>query len=97
MRFKYRGAGLCIHDGYVLLATADQDRYWILPGGRVELGEDTRSALEREFVEETGHETRVEHFPWVVENFFYLDGTDYHELSFTYAISPKDSARLGNA
>jgi ADP-ribose pyrophosphatase YjhB (NUDIX family) len=95
-RFKYRVAGLCIHDGYVLLTRADQDRYWILPGGRVELGEDTRTPLDREFVEETGHETRVGDLLWVVENFFHLDGTDYHELAFTYAISPKDPAILSN-
>ncbi len=96
MRFKYRGAGLCIHDGYVLLTRADQDRYWILPGGRVELGEDTRTALEREFVEETGHETQVEGLLWMVEIFFHLDGADYHELAFTYAISHEDPAILSN-
>ena len=96
-RFKHRVAGLCVHDGYVLLTRADQDRYWILSGGRVELGEDTRTALEREFMEETGHETRVGNLLWVVENFFHLDGADYHELAFTYAISPEDPAILNNS
>ena len=73
----------------MLLTKADQDEYWILPGGRGELGEDTRAALQRELAEETGHEAQVGDLLWVVENFFHLDGTDYHELAFTYAIFPK--------
>ncbi len=88
IRFKYRVAGLCVHDGYVLLTRPDQDEYWILPGGRVELGEDSRTALEREIVEETGRSTRVGNLLWVTENFFDLDGIDYHELACTYAIFP---------
>ena len=100
IRFKYRVAALAVHDGYLLLTKADQDEYWILPGGRVEgrveLGDDTRAALEREFVEETGHGARVGGLLWVVENFFRLDGSDYHELAFTYAIFPKDPAILSS-
>lgn len=42
-RFKYRVAGLCAHDGHVLLTKTEQDDYWILPGVRVELSEDTRT------------------------------------------------------
>jgi len=63
VRFKDRAAGLCIHDGYVLPTKADQDRYWILPGGRVEIGEDTRAALARAFLEETGQKSGSETSP----------------------------------
>ncbi len=97
VHFKYRVAGLCIHNGHVLLTSADGDEYWILPGGRVELGEDSRTALEREIAEETGDSTRVGDLLWVTENFFDLDGTDYHELAFTYAILPDEPAILDNA
>ncbi len=96
MRFKYRVAGLAVQDGYVLLTKADQDEYRILPGGRVELDEDTRTALERQLVEQAGHESQVGGLLWVVENPFHLDGTDYHELAFTYAIFPKDPAILSS-
>jgi ADP-ribose pyrophosphatase YjhB (NUDIX family) len=82
-RFKYRAAGLCVHDGYVLLTKADQDEYWILPGGRVALGEDTGTALERELMEDTGHEAQVGGLLWAAQNFFNLDGTDHHELAYT--------------
>src|SRR3712207_1470731 len=97
VRFKYRVADVRVHDGYVLLTKADQDAYWILPGGRVEIGEDTRAALAREFLEETGQKARVGDLLRVAENFFRLDGTDYHELALTYTISPDGPAILGNA
>ena len=96
-RLEYRVAGFCVHDGYVLLTRADQDRYWIFPGGRVELGEATGAAIEREILEETGHEARNGELLWVTENFFRIDRTDHHELAFIYALSPHDPAVLDNA
>ena len=95
-RFKYRVAGLCTHEGYVLLTKADQDEYWILPGGKVELFEDTRTTLRREFLEETGQDARVEDLLWVVENFFHLGEAHYHELAFVYSISPTTPTILHN-
>ncbi|HKH11731.1 MAG TPA: NUDIX domain-containing protein [Rubrobacter sp.] len=97
IRFKYRVAGLAVHDGYVLLTKTDQDRYWILPGGRVEINEDTRAALGRELLEETCQQAHIGNLLWIVEDFFYLDGTGYHELAFVYAISPINTAILDNA
>ena len=95
-RFKHRAAGLCIHDGYVLLTKADQNDYRILPGGRVELLEDTRTTLHRESTEETGHEAEIRDLPRIVESFFHLDETNYHELAFIYAITPTDPAILNS-
>lgn len=95
-RFKYRAAGLCIHEGHVLLTKAEPDDYWILPGGRVEISEDTRTTLSRELLEETGSKAEIKDLLWIVENFFHLDETDYHELAFIYSISPKDPDILEN-
>ena len=95
-RFKYRVAGLCIQDGHILLAKAEPDDYWILPGGRVEISEDTRTTLRRELLEETGYEAEIKDLLLIVENFFHLDETDYHEPAFIYAISPTDPAILNN-
>lgn len=95
-RFKYCAAGLCIHDGHVLLTKAEPDDYWILPGGRVELSEDTRTTLSRELLEETGCEAEIKDLLLIVENFFHLEETNYHELAFPYSVSPKDPAILKN-
>ena len=62
-RLKVRVAGPCIRENYVLLTKTDHDDYWILPGGRVELLEDTSTALQREMFEETGHSAQTEDPP----------------------------------
>ena len=95
-RFKYRVAGLCTHEGHVLLTRAEPDDYWILPGGRVEFLEDTRTTLHRELLEETGQEMEVRDLLWILENFFHLNATEYHDLAFIYAVSPTAPAILNN-
>ncbi len=55
-----------------------------------------RTTLMRELLEETGYEAEIKDLLLIVENFFHLDETDYHELAFIYAISPTDPAILDN-
>lgn len=81
----------------MLPARAEQDDYWILPGGRVEFLEDTRTTLNRELLEETGQKMKVTNLLWILENFFRLNGIEYHELAFIYAVSPIHSAIRDNA
>ena len=90
--FNYRTVGVCVEDGWVLLHRAVRDDFWSLPGGRVELGEDSVVALGRELHEELGVAVEVGRLLWVVENFFTLDGMPYHELGLYYAVTlPPDS------
>jgi ADP-ribose pyrophosphatase YjhB (NUDIX family) len=55
-----------------------------LPGGRVEALETTSDALRREMKEEIGQTIEVGRLLWVVENFFNLQGTPYHEFKVTF-------------
>ena len=93
-RFNHRVAGACIHEGHVLLTHAEGENFWILPGGRVELLEDTRTALKREMSEELGCETNVGRLLWVVEGFFELSGRNYHEVAFIYELQPMEPSVL---
>ena len=93
-RFNQRVAGACIHEGHVLLTHAEGENFCFLPGGRVELLEDTRTALKREMSEELGCETNVGRLLWVVEGFFELSGHNYHEVAFIYEFQPTDASLL---
>ncbi len=78
----------------MLFAKADQDNYRIYPDRKVELLEDTRTALHRELIEETGRKPQVKDCLWITKNDFNLDETDYHEPAFICALSPTDPAIL---
>ena len=89
IRFNFRAAAVIIHDGHVLLHRAEHQDYWALPGGRVEAGEASATAVARELAEELGPglDARVERLLWVVENFHYLDGERRHSLGMYYLVT----------
>ncbi len=64
--------------------------FCVLPGGRVEMGEDTISTVNRELMEELGVEVDVLGLKAMTENFFNFDGFDFHEIQYTYIAKLKD-------
>jgi len=94
--FNFRAAAVIIADGRVLLHRADYEDFWSMPGGRVEILEESREALRREMLEELGEEVEVGRLVWVGENFFEFQGADFHEMGMYYEVSlPAGSALLG--
>lgn len=89
--FSFRVAGLIFHEGHVLVQRGAKDDYWALPGGRAEIGEDSRETILREMREELDREARIERLLWTVENFFSYEGYAAHELGFYYLLSLTDS------
>jgi 8-oxo-dGTP pyrophosphatase MutT (NUDIX family) len=85
-RFNYRVAGVAYRSGAVLLQRVDGMDGWFLPGGRVEMSEAATVALAREIGEELGVEPQIGKLLWVVENFFTLDGRNFHELGLYFAM-----------
>jgi 8-oxo-dGTP pyrophosphatase MutT (NUDIX family) len=86
-QFNLRIAGVCIHDGHLLLHHDDGDGdFWVLPGGRPLLGEPSPDALRREMAEEIGVDVTVDRLLWVVENFFAWRGKRLHEVAFYYVM-----------
>ena len=83
-RFNFRVAGIATRNNHVLVHRAKHEAFWTFPGGRVEMGEETRTTLGREILEETGMQTTVGRLVWLVENFFRYEGQDFHELCFYY-------------
>src|SRR6185312_16203837 len=69
-RFNYRVAGIALRDGHVLVCREDDDDWVMLPGGRVEMGEPTTTALVREIAEELHSTAEIGALVFTVENFF---------------------------
>ncbi len=84
---NYRVAGVCVHDGHVLLHREEKYDFWVLPGGRPRLYESSRDALIREMEEEISTRVEVLRLLWVVENFFEYFGKRLHEIAFYYEMS----------
>lgn len=91
-RFNLRTAAVLEQDGHVLLHTMEDSDYWILPGGRVELGETSISALQREMREELGQEIQVGRLLWVAESLLQSGRHLHHGLGLYYAISLADAS-----
>ena len=53
-KFKFRVSGILIVDNKVLTVKINNNDFYCLPGGHVELMENTKDAIIREFKEETG-------------------------------------------
>jgi 8-oxo-dGTP pyrophosphatase MutT (NUDIX family) len=83
-RFQLRAAAVCVNDGAVLLHRLEGDDFWALPGGRVEPGEDARSTLMREMIEELGEFVECDRLVYAVENFFVHSGKPYHEVGLYF-------------
>jgi 8-oxo-dGTP pyrophosphatase MutT (NUDIX family) len=96
VRFSLRVAGVLQRRGgtEVLLQSTDEVDYWVLPGGRVHLGEASEQALRREMREELGIEIETPRLLLVAEHFFPDRGHLYHELGFYYRFELPESATV---
>lgn len=87
-RFNYRVAGIVLREQQVLLNRIEGQKYWFLPGGRVEMGEASREGLRREMQEELQEEVHVGRLLWIAESFFRgVEAMNYHELGLYYVMN----------
>lgn len=89
IKFNFKVEGIFVNDGKILLQKAEGDGFYCSLGGRVNFGEDTKSALVREVYEETGVKLDINDLCLVdvVENFFTYRDTKYHEILFIYKVN----------
>ena len=70
IKFKYRVSGILLKNNKILVCKINNNEFYCLPGGHVELLEDSQSAMLREFKEETLIDAKVEKLLFMTENFF---------------------------
>lgn len=88
--FNYRVAAVMVVDGHVLIHKQVKDQHWALPGGRVELMEDSQTSIIREMKEELGFDVEVDRLLWLTENFFDYNNKKYHEIGLYYKVEITD-------
>lgn len=89
--FKFRAAGLLIQDNKVLIVEMDNNGFFCLPGGYVDIGETTEDAVKRELYEEFGKEVRIRKYLGMVENYFETKSLRrMHEISCYYLLELSD-------
>ena len=88
--FSYRVAGICVHDGCVLLQKPTNDTAYAFPGGHVEFGETNAETLVREFKEEIGADVSVGELKWVAEIFFPWGSKPCHQICLYHMVELQD-------
>ena len=88
-KFKFRVCGILkVKDKYLNVKIQNND-FYCLPGGHVELGEDTDHAVLREMKEELGYEVKIVKLVSIIQNFFKSkDDRVFHELGYYYIVEP---------
>ena len=91
LKFKFRVSGIVIHDEKVLVSQYGKESY-CLPGGYVQIGEDSECAMIREMKEETNLDFEIVNFCGTCENFFVnKKGEKTHGIDFYYYLKLKNN------
>ena len=94
--FNYRTCGVITDDKRVLLHRRQEDDFWTLAGGRVQMLESSDSALKREIKEELGEVIEINRLLWTVENFFKFKERNYHEIITIYLVNLQKESGIIN-
>lgn len=93
--FKFRVCGILEHNNKYLVVKVNNNNFYCLPGGHVEIGEDTNQAILREMEEELGYAVKIQRLIAINQNFFTgMNGKSYHELAFYYLVNAHDAKNI---
>ena len=85
-KLNIRAGGVIIHNNKLLTHKNINKDHYCLPGGRVEIGENSKETIKREIKEELGKEINIIGYIATIENFFKMEDKKYHEIYFLYKI-----------
>lgn len=83
-KLNIRAAGIIEHNGKILVHKEISKDHYALIGGRVKIGEDSKTTIKREIKEELGKEIKTTGYIATIENFFEEKGQKYHEILFVH-------------
>lgn len=94
--FNYRTCGVITDDKRILLHRMNDDDFWVLVGGRVQMLESSDCTIKREIQEELGEVIEINRLLWTVENFFKFKDKNYHEITTIYLVNLKKESWIIN-
>lgn len=87
-KFKFRVGGIVENEGKILIVQMNNNPFYCFPGGHIELYEDSKTAIMRELKEELYFDVEIDNLVTINENFYFLRGSNYHELCLYYFAHP---------
>ena len=93
-KFNFRVACLIENKKRYLLEKNVETDFLNMPGGRVQVGENTFEAIKRELKEELNLDNVNPKLIKVSEQFFNFNNVNYHEINFVYYIKLKNNHLL---
>lgn len=80
-----RAGAIIIHNNKLLThKDTRKNSHYCIPGGRIQLGENSEVTIKREIMEEMQMNIEIKGYIGTVENFFILNEKKYHEIFFVY-------------
>ncbi len=94
-KFKYRVCGILKHNNKYLGVKIADNEFYCLPGGHVEIGEDSEVAAKREMKEELGFEIKLIKLACIGQNLFPAKNNGvFHEIGFYYVVEAEDKTKV---
>lgn len=85
-KLNIRAGAAIIHNNKVLTHRDINKEHYCIPGGRIEIGENSEETIKREIEEELGKNIEIIRYIATIENFFEMNEKKYHELYFLYQV-----------
>lgn len=91
VNFCCRSCAIITNDDKILFQKRKNDKFWALPGGKIEILETTKDTIARELKEELDiKDIVIGNVISITENFFEIDGIKVHQYIFTHKVESKD-------
>lgn len=94
--FHGRTCGIIKQEDKFLIMRVNKSNYYHIPGGHIEIGEDSEQALIREIKEEIGCNVQKANLFEIQENFWIRDDKKCHGIEFYYIVQPKELLPMKN-
>jgi len=91
-----RAVGVIGQHNKFLIMKVDNSPYYHLPGGHIEIGEDSLSAVKREIKEELDFDCIKANLFCIQENFYEKKGVAHHGVEYYYLIEIEENVETIN-